>query len=110
MRRFGGNPSVLGRWLTLAGKQFQIIGVAEPGFSGLEAGVLTDLWAPLTTRTGRAALLNPDKSWIKVWGRLRADAAPEQSRQALQAAFTEFRREHAASDQSAKFGSPLNLG
>jgi len=41
MRRFGGNPAVLGRWLTLAGKQFQIVGVAEPGFSGLEAGVLT---------------------------------------------------------------------
>jgi predicted permease len=110
MRRFGGNPAVLGRWLTLAGRQFQIVGVAQAGFSGLETGVLTDIWAPLTTRADRAALLKPDDNWFKVWGRLRADVAPEQARQVLQATFTEFRREQATSNQSAKFiSAPLSV-
>jgi predicted permease len=110
VRRFGGNPAVLGRWLTLAGRQFQIVGVAEPAFSGLEAGVLTDLWAPLTTRADRAALLNPDRNWFKVWGSLGADVAPQQVRQALQAAFTEFRRQHAPSNQGGKsISAPLSL-
>lgn len=31
-RRFGGDPAVLGRFLNLAGRQFQIIGVLPPSF------------------------------------------------------------------------------
>ena len=45
-RRFGRNPGVLGRWLTIREKQLQIVGVAEKGFTGVEPGIMTDIWAP----------------------------------------------------------------
>ena len=42
-RRFGGDPSVLGRVFTLEREfQYQIVGVAREGFTGVEPGVLTE--------------------------------------------------------------------
>ena len=45
-RRFNGDAAVLGRWVKIRDKQLQIIGVAEKGFTGVEPGIMTDLWAP----------------------------------------------------------------
>lgn len=52
-RRFGRDPDVIGRRVRLLGKSFEIVGVAPRGFTGLEAGVRTDLW--LSTRMWHAA-------------------------------------------------------
>ena len=42
MQRFGGDPGIVGRWFVVhdrqEDRQFQIIGVTEPGFSGVEPG------------------------------------------------------------------------
>src|SRR5262249_46508918 len=46
-RRFGSDPGVVGRKITLNDFPFTIIGVAPPGFSGLEVGGKPDLWWPL---------------------------------------------------------------
>ena len=35
---------IVGRWLTLEERQLQIVGVAEPRFTGVEPGRPTDLW------------------------------------------------------------------
>lgn len=48
LRRFGGDPSVVGRVITLNRSSFTIIGVAAPGFQGLTVGQSLDLWAPVT--------------------------------------------------------------
>ena len=45
-RRFGRDPGVLGRWVTIRDKPLQIVGVAEQGFTGVEPGIMTDIWAP----------------------------------------------------------------
>ena len=47
MRRFGGSPAALGRWLTWDDAQYQIVGVAQRGFIGVEPGYATDLWSHL---------------------------------------------------------------
>ena len=96
MRRFGGSPAVLGRLLTINNKRFQIVGVAQRGFSGLEPGAMTDLWVRITSRTDAKTLLDPDSDWAQIWGRLKPGVEPEQVRQILQATFTNFRREQAA--------------
>jgi predicted permease len=46
-RRFSGNPSVLGSTFPLNGAHFSIVGVAEPGFSGVSVGESPDVWLPL---------------------------------------------------------------
>ncbi len=95
-RRFGANPAVLGRWVTIRNKPLQIIGVAEKGFTGVEPGIMTDLWAPTMMWDDRA-ISDPDTRWFRIWGRLHRGVAPEHARTVLQTVFTNFRRGQAAS-------------
>ncbi len=47
-RRFGADPSVVGRSIRLNGAVLTVVGVAEPGFTGLGMERVTDAWVPLT--------------------------------------------------------------
>ena len=56
-RRWAGDPSILGKAITLSGERFIVIGIAPPGFSfprgaelpsGLQFPTRTELWTPLT--------------------------------------------------------------
>ena len=94
MRRFGGDPTVVGRWLTLEDKPLQIVGVAEPRFIGVEPGRPTDLWVPYAMYNPRA-FGNPSFGWFRIVGRLKENVRLEQAQSVLQAAFTNFRREYA---------------
>ena len=65
MRRFGGNPAVLGRWLTMNRIEFQIVGVTGKNFSGVEPGYLNDLWVPLTTNASARILSIPANDQLR---------------------------------------------
>jgi putative ABC transport system permease protein len=43
-QRFGGDPHVVGSTITLNRKAFTVAGIMEPGYTGLNRGVLTDVW------------------------------------------------------------------
>lgn len=94
MSRFGGNPAVLGRWFRCSGKQFQIVGVARRGFTGVEPGLLTDFWAPQMMYS-KQALQDWKWQWFRIFGRLRPGVTAGQAEPALQAAFSNARREWA---------------
>ena len=95
-RRFGGDPSVIGRVFTLDREfQYQIVGVAREGFTGVEPGVLTDVWIPATTNRPDA-LTSPGQHWFRTWGRLAPGVTAEEVQQRLQPVMTQFRRERAA--------------
>ena len=49
--RFGGNPNVLGKTIRLNRHELTIIGVAPREFHGSLAGVVFDVWAPITMAT-----------------------------------------------------------
>lgn len=94
MRRFGGDPTIVGRWFALEERQLQIVGVAEPRFAGIEPGRPTDLWVPYAMYNPRA-FGNPDFNWFRVIGRVNEHVRVEQAQRVLQAAFTSFRRDRA---------------
>ncbi|HUI53324.1 MAG TPA: ABC transporter permease [Bryobacteraceae bacterium] len=96
LSRFGGSPSVLGRWFSLNGAQFQIVGVTQRDFSGAEPGWLNDLWLPLTTYAPPRTLSNPGFEPFAICGRLKPGVAPGQARAVLQAVFANSRKEWAA--------------
>jgi predicted permease len=98
MRRFGGDPTIVGRALTLEDRAFQIVGVAEPRFTGVEPGRPTDLWIPYAMYNPRA-FGNADFNWFRVVGRVRKQVRIEEAQSVLQAAFTNFRR-----DRALRFG------
>jgi predicted permease len=68
-RRLGGSPGAIGQWIQLEQKPFQIVGVAEAGFTGAQPGVLTDIWVPNMMFHGES-IANPNWGWLQIWGRL----------------------------------------
>jgi len=68
-RRLGGNRAAIGQWLQLEQKPFQIVGVAEAGFTGAQPGAVTDIWVP-NMMFQRDSLTNPNWGWLQIWGRL----------------------------------------
>ena len=114
-RRFGGDPSSLGGSFALEGTTrlgadltFDIVGVAEPGFAGVEPGRPTDLWLPYAMYNPRA-FGNADFGWFRVFGRLREGVRVEEAQSVLQAAFTGFRRDRAATIGRGPDRSPEEL-
>jgi putative ABC transport system permease protein len=93
MRRFGGDGGVVGRWVEFDGNQFQIVGVAPAGFTGVEPGIRTDLWMPLTTYSGGPeALTEGGSQWFRIIGRLAPGVSVEEAQATLRPAFTNFLR------------------
>jgi predicted permease len=79
-RRLGEKPSVLGLWIQVEQKPYEIVGVARAGFTGTQPGVLTDIWIPNMVSRFADSVTNPNWGWLQVWGRL----LPGASREALQ--------------------------
>lgn len=77
-RVFGGAPDVVGTTLTLDGRPYVIVGVAERGLRDPVADV--DLW---TSRPGWIDVAERDQPWLHGFGRLAAGASPEGARAEL---------------------------
>jgi hypothetical protein len=56
-RRFGCDPSVIGKKFRVGGGIYEIVGVGPKGFTGTEPGIVTDLFVPATMNV--AALDSP---------------------------------------------------
>jgi hypothetical protein len=46
-RRFASNPNVIGKPITLSGHPYTVVGVAPPGFHGLDIILDPEFWVPL---------------------------------------------------------------
>jgi putative ABC transport system permease protein len=102
-RRFGADPHVIGRTFTMGPKRFEIVGVAREGFTGIEPGIQTSLWVPLTSTPMRESLADPGWHWFKVMGRLAPGERADGPRGTMQAVLTNFRKEEIAQRPDAPF-------
>ena len=74
-RNFGGDPSVVGKRLSLDGNSFEIVGVTQPGFNGISVGDTFDIAVPICLEP----ILNPRNNrltirhawWLATIGRLK---------------------------------------
>ncbi len=79
--RFAGSPSIIGQKIRIRRTTFDIIGVAQEGFSGETIGFSPDIWVPLTVQAEVFPAwtnflekpANPLQKilWLQVIGRLR---------------------------------------
>jgi predicted permease len=46
-RRFGGDPEILNRDVALNGREYTVVGIAPPGFYGVDRGLVSEFWVPL---------------------------------------------------------------
>jgi putative ABC transport system permease protein len=95
-RQFGKDPDVLGRTVTIAGRAHTIVGVAAPGFTGVQLGAV-DAWILLAATpeacsfTGSNLLRSDGGSWLRTVGRLRDGATVAGAAADLSAAHDETR-------------------
>jgi putative ABC transport system permease protein len=73
-RRFGADPAILQRTVTLQGLPNTVVGVMPPGFSFLDKKV--DLWVPIGFP---AEARTPRGRWISVVGRLKPGVTLDQA-------------------------------
>ena len=83
-RRFGGDPSIIGRIVRIDRAPFTIIGVTPPGFFGVAAGLSPDITIPLTSRLNPGTLPTPAGAWLHFMGRVQEGLTIPEANAALQ--------------------------
>jgi predicted permease len=108
-RRFGGDPSVLGKTLAAGTTIYTIIGVAPPEFFGTTAGESPDLWIPLAMNGqlppgwgGGKALTEPLFQSLYILARLKPGAGAAQAGAQVNLIFKQSLRAIAGQNPSQK--------
>jgi predicted permease len=108
-REYGGAPGAVGQTIRIDGEPFQIVGVSDAKFFGLEVGRRFDVAAPLCARAivspGSAPLTRRDFWWLSVMGRPRTaiDQATAQLTAAAPAIFAETVPERFTAGDTASY-------
>ena len=86
--QFASAPDVVGRKVLVNKHPMTVIGVAAPGFHGIDVGEVPSLWIPAVMSAqaipGFDEMLNRRVRWMQVLGRLRPDVTLAQARAGLQ--------------------------
>jgi len=88
-QRFGGDPKIIGKTLLVNNYQMAIIGVAQPGFDGVELGSSTKIFIPVMMEKeiiiGPMKFLTDRRSrWVNAFGRLKPGVTEEKAKASLQ--------------------------
>ena len=96
-REFGGDPRVVGGSIVVNGRSMEIVGVASPGFRGLDRFNEPDLFVPITHADELSemsfALDRRDSYWIYLFTRIEPAAMPDAVATALTPSFQAVLRE-----------------
>ena len=81
--RYAGAPSIIGGTITLDSHPFEVVGVAQPGFYGLDVGMKFDVAAPncataLLDGPANSRLDRRSSWWLRVVGRVKPGLSPQQ--------------------------------
>ncbi len=87
-QRFGGDPGILGKKLTLNKYDMTVIGVAQAGFDGVELGYSPKLFVPVMMQHELVIVPNDfltdrRQRWVNAFGRLKPGVTREQAKASL---------------------------
>ena len=87
-QRFGGDPGILGKKLTVNKHDMTVVGVAQAGFDGVELGYSPQLFIPVMMQP--EAFIVPMKMlsdrrdrWVNAFGRLKPGVTAQQAKASL---------------------------
>ncbi len=113
-RRFGRDPRVVGRWIEIAGTDFQIIGVAPQNFAGTTVGLRLDVWLPVEASAavwGDDSLLNDrDHRWLRAFGRFGSGVTLATADREVEALWKQIRGEYPVRRELQARAVTLDIG
>jgi putative ABC transport system permease protein len=104
-RRFGGDPSVVGKAIAFSDVPVTIVGITPPGFFGFQPGEPPDLWWPLhltpqVDQDPSGQRLGEGNQWLRIIGRVPRGTELREAQAELAVVFQQHRDEQAAAATS----------
>ncbi len=104
--RFGGKPTVLGQNVIINDQSFTVVGVAQPGFTGVEVGTATQIFVPIAMQErvipGQKLLEERRTRFLQVFGRLKPGISAVQAQAAVQPLYHQIIEEEVKEKAFAK--------
>ena len=103
--RFGADPAIVGRVVTITNKPYVVIGVAPRGFQGTTI-IQSDLWLPLSNHpTGPSGNMFTSRAvaWLMMGGRLKPGVRLKQADAELRAIGAALEREYPKDNEGRGF-------
>ncbi len=86
--RFASDRSIIGKMLVINGRNMTVIGVAQPGFDGVELGHASKIFIPIMMKAQMTpfwdGLKDRRQRWVNAFGRLKPGVTRERAKAALQ--------------------------
>jgi putative ABC transport system permease protein len=86
-RHFGSDPNILNKQLAVNGNSLTVVGVARPGFTGVQVGQIPDLFIPITMKAQMTpnwdGLADRGDHWVAIIGRLKPGISPTKAEAGL---------------------------
>jgi predicted permease len=103
-RRFGADPAILGRSVTLNGHPCVVVGVTAREYLGTEVGMVPDLYIPMmmagVAMPGFSALEDRGLGWLRVVGRLRPGVTAAGAASEMDTIAAAMKTEHPAENEA----------
>jgi len=81
-QRLASDPAIVGKTVTLNGRDYTVVGVTPAGFTGLVVGFSPDIWTPLAMHRAISPALDLKERrmhWLLAIGRLKPGVAAKQA-------------------------------
>src|SRR5580658_1984067 len=89
--RFAGDPQAIGQRILVNNYPITIVGVAQPGFDGMDPGLPAEMFVPVSmaasVRPGFTDMWDRRQRWVNVYGRLKPGMSIAQAKAGLQPLF-----------------------
>lgn len=109
--RLGGDPLVVGRKVLVNREPMEVVGVANPGFTGIDAAQAPQIWMSIRMKAlmtpGEDGLNDRRYAFVQLFGRLKRGYTLDSARTSLQPLFHQFLEEEAKAPEISR-ASPFD--
>jgi putative ABC transport system permease protein len=99
-RKFGADPQIVGKTISLSGEPYTVLGVTSPEF---ETDPVADLWIPFQFPPNT----DDQAHYFLAAGRLKPGVTLDQAKAQLKLAYAEFKRRYPDADANGGFSAQL---